>query len=126
MSVNARSDAADIIARTDHVMTLITCNYSDQYGRAALVCVQNQTFRNRLAFILLRASNKWRSGAFLSQASTLTYVMYPAGREIQRKGTHGASRGMWCFGVWAPQRDVARRRILHFMLFNIEVKTLPA
>ena len=40
MSVNARPDAADIIARTDHVMTLITCNYSDQYGRAALVCVQ--------------------------------------------------------------------------------------
>lgn len=39
-SVNARPDAADIIARTDHVMTLITCNYSDQYGRAALVCVQ--------------------------------------------------------------------------------------
>ncbi len=39
-AVNARAGASEIIDRVDHVMTLVTCNYSDQYGRAALVCVQ--------------------------------------------------------------------------------------
>lgn len=38
-AVNARSDANDIISRTNHILTLFTCNYTDQYGRAVLLCV---------------------------------------------------------------------------------------
>lgn len=35
----SRSDAAEIIAGTSHVLTLSTCNYYDGYGRTELVCV---------------------------------------------------------------------------------------
>lgn len=35
----SRSDAAQIISGTSHVLTLCTCNYIDGYGRTVLVCV---------------------------------------------------------------------------------------
>lgn len=38
-AVSSRSDAADVISRADHVLTLFTCNYTDQYGRTMLICV---------------------------------------------------------------------------------------
>lgn len=34
-----RSDARDVIGRTSHVMTLVTCNYDFGHGRAVLLCV---------------------------------------------------------------------------------------
>jgi sortase B len=38
-SQTSRSDAAEIIGGTSHVLTLSTCNYIDGYGRTILVCV---------------------------------------------------------------------------------------
>ena len=38
-AVSSRSDAAEVISRADHVLTLFTCNYTDQYGRTMLICV---------------------------------------------------------------------------------------
>ena len=38
-AVSSRSDAEDVISRADHVLTLFTCNYTDQYGRTMLICV---------------------------------------------------------------------------------------
>ena len=38
-AVSSRSDAAEVISRTEHVLTLFTCNYTDQYGRTMLICV---------------------------------------------------------------------------------------
>ena len=38
-SVTKRSDAADLIGKSSHVLTLCTCNYIDGYGRTILVCV---------------------------------------------------------------------------------------
>lgn len=38
-AVSSRSDAAEVLARADHVLTLFTCNYTDQYGRTMLICV---------------------------------------------------------------------------------------
>lgn len=38
-AVSRRSDAEDVIARTSHVLSLVTCQYADQNGRAVLVCV---------------------------------------------------------------------------------------
>lgn len=38
-AVTSRSDAAQIISGTNHVLTLCTCNYIDGYGRTILVCV---------------------------------------------------------------------------------------
>jgi len=41
----ARADAAELIARTDHVLCLITCNYLQAYGghgRTILVCVPKE------------------------------------------------------------------------------------
>ena len=38
-AVSSRSDAADVISRANHVLTLFTCNYTDQYGRTMLICV---------------------------------------------------------------------------------------
>jgi sortase B len=35
----SRSDAAQIIGGTHHVLTLCTCNYEEGYGRTVLVCV---------------------------------------------------------------------------------------
>ncbi|MBF0990858.1 MAG: class B sortase, partial [Atopobium sp.] len=32
-AVSSRSDAAEVISRAEHVLTLFTCNYTDQYGR---------------------------------------------------------------------------------------------
>ena len=38
-AVSSRSDAAEVISRAEHVLTLFTCNYTDQYGRTMLICV---------------------------------------------------------------------------------------
>ena len=38
-AVSSRSDAAEVLSRADHVLTLFTCNYTDQYGRTMLICV---------------------------------------------------------------------------------------
>lgn len=38
-AVTSRSDAAQVISGTNHVLTLCTCNYIDGYGRTILVCV---------------------------------------------------------------------------------------
>ena len=38
-AVRSRSDAAEVISRAEHVLTLFTCNYTDQYGRTMLICV---------------------------------------------------------------------------------------
>ncbi len=38
-SVTSRPDAAELIGKADHVLTLCTCNYIDGYGRTILVCV---------------------------------------------------------------------------------------
>ena len=38
-SVTSRQDAAELIGKTSHVLTLCTCNYIDGYGRTILVCV---------------------------------------------------------------------------------------
>ena len=38
-AVSSRSDAAEVISRAEHVPTLFTCNYTDQYGRTMLICV---------------------------------------------------------------------------------------
>ena len=38
-AVSSRSDAAEVISRAKHVLTLFTCNYTDQYGRTMLICV---------------------------------------------------------------------------------------
>lgn len=38
-SVTSRSDAAELIPKTEHVLTLCTCNYIEGYGRTILVCV---------------------------------------------------------------------------------------
>lgn len=38
-AVAQRSDAAQIIGSTDHVLTLVTCNYDFGHGRAVLLCV---------------------------------------------------------------------------------------
>ena len=35
----ARSDAADLVASTEHVLTLSTCQYDEEDGRSILVCV---------------------------------------------------------------------------------------
>ena len=37
-AVSSRSDAAEVISRAEHVLTLFTCNYTDQYGRTMLIC----------------------------------------------------------------------------------------
>ena len=34
-----RPDAAEVISRTDHVLTLVTCNYDNGRGRTLVVCV---------------------------------------------------------------------------------------
>lgn len=38
-AVSSRSDASEVISRAEHVLTLFTCNYTDQYGRTMLICV---------------------------------------------------------------------------------------
>ncbi|WP_234966923.1 class B sortase [Olsenella urininfantis] len=38
-AVTKRSDASQVIAGTDHVLTMSTCNYYDGYGRTIFVCV---------------------------------------------------------------------------------------
>ena len=38
-AVSSCSDAAEVISRAEHVLTLFTCNYTDQYGRTMLICV---------------------------------------------------------------------------------------
>ena len=38
-AVSSRSNAAEVISRAEHVLTLFTCNYTDQYGRTMLICV---------------------------------------------------------------------------------------
>lgn len=38
-AVSSRSDAAEVISRAEHVLTLFTCNYTDQYGRTMLICI---------------------------------------------------------------------------------------
>lgn len=38
-AVSSRPDAAEVLSRADHVLTLFTCNYTDQYGRTMLICV---------------------------------------------------------------------------------------
>ena len=38
-AVTSRSDAAQVISGTNHVLTFCTCNYIDGYGRTILVCV---------------------------------------------------------------------------------------
>lgn len=38
-AVTRRSDAEEIISRTEHVLTLVTCNYYQDNGRTILVCV---------------------------------------------------------------------------------------
>lgn len=44
-AVSSRSDAAEIISRAEHVLTLFTCNYTDQYGRTMLICVPKSEAR---------------------------------------------------------------------------------
>lgn len=43
-AASQREGAADVIARTDHVLTLATCNYIDGKGRTVVVCVPQATF----------------------------------------------------------------------------------
>lgn len=38
-AVTRRSDAEDVVMRTSHVLTLVTCNYYEDNGRTVLVCV---------------------------------------------------------------------------------------
>ena len=44
-AVSSRSDAAEVISRAEHVLTLFTCNYTDQYGRTMLICVPKSEAR---------------------------------------------------------------------------------
>ncbi|WP_311139616.1 class B sortase [Lancefieldella parvula] len=44
-AVSSRSDAAEVISRAEHVLTLFTCNYTDQYGRTMLICVPKNEAR---------------------------------------------------------------------------------
>lgn len=44
-AVSSRSDAAEVISRAEHVLTLFTCNYTDQYGRTMLICVPKSETR---------------------------------------------------------------------------------
>lgn len=51
-AVTTRPDAAQIIGGTNHVLTLITCNYYEEfdgYGRTVLVCVPKGEAREALA-----------------------------------------------------------------------------
>ncbi len=48
-AVTKRSDAAQIIGGTTRVLTLITCNYYDGYGRTVLICVPKREAREALA-----------------------------------------------------------------------------
>lgn len=41
-AVTSREDAAQIIAGTNHVLTMSTCNYYDGYGRSILVCIPKE------------------------------------------------------------------------------------
>ena len=52
LAVSSRADAASIIAGTNHVLCLITCNYYEEYeghGRTILVCVPKQEAAAALA-----------------------------------------------------------------------------
>lgn len=44
-AVSSRSDASEVISRAEHVLTLFTCNYTDQYGRTMLICVPKSEAR---------------------------------------------------------------------------------
>ena len=44
-AVGSRSDGAEVISRAEHVLTLFTCNYTDQYGRTMLICVPKSEAR---------------------------------------------------------------------------------
>ena len=44
-AVSSRSDEAEVISRAEHVLTLFTCNYTDQYGRTMLICVPKSEAR---------------------------------------------------------------------------------
>lgn len=48
-AVTKRDDAAEIIAGTNHVLTLSTCNYYEGYGRTELVCVPKAEAESALA-----------------------------------------------------------------------------
>ena len=38
-AVRSLTDAAEVLSRAYHDLTLFTCNYTDQYGRTMLICV---------------------------------------------------------------------------------------
>lgn len=48
-AVAKRSDAANIVPSVTHVLSLITCNYYDGYGRTILVCVPKDEANAALA-----------------------------------------------------------------------------